>query len=928
MADTLPQINGNESRLGKDQASKPTEEHAEDAQTSSKTERAGAEADSVLPSVNDNVPSNADSIQPHPNDPLQENFEQDERSETPSTSGLVPQGSNESTTSQNGLSIKQNGAAVGTESGNNPKESRSPVVVGANDGNLPKEKKKGVSFLSRFIVNKKRDNTDDTGPMDADATENRPEGAAAQAFYQHVDNVGYSPRHAPPPPYIKVGARYKKEREFNRLFLAQNLQMGDNSENASSSLNQKEHGVKRPEIDGNAIWSMEFSTDGKHLASAGQDKKIRVWSILSYSDERRGFEQDEDAKQSSEDHVHLSAPVFRSQPIMVFEGHEGAVLDLSWSKNNFLLSSSMDRTIRLWHVSRQECLCAFKHTEFVTSIQFHPQDDRFFLAGSMDAKLRLWSIPDKSVAFWNQLPEMVTAVCFTPDGKQAIAGCSSGLCLFYETEGLRYQTQIHAKSTHGKNARGSKITGLQTINLPHSNTTSVDTKLLVTSNDSRIRLYNLRDKSLEMKFKGNTNTSSHIKARFNDNARYVICGSEDKRVYIWSTQASDAETMKKNKWPVEVFEAHTATTTVSMMAPTRSRQLLGASEDPIYDICNPPPVTLVSKSEAAGSIHSASRSINGTDAGSIRSNRTSLGGSKSINGSPTHTSRSAHINGNLIITADEKGALKVFRQDCAWDKRRISDPLSNSETSSLKRVGTNLARRTSLARSTSSMSSSINRQNSSASAQRSRDHGLNWTPTMGASSASLERNSVSSTSIRAQLGANLRGDARSTSPAKMSFGLPRFGGSASAKSSPMLGATNGNSDSRKASTDTTSAAASALAMRRQRSPGAAMTNGSSNQVRNSSPSTSSLLRGDSSTYFKGEAWKDGMAGQLSARGRTAEVDENGKSPGVGATDARDKSASSRGSLPHLEPQLSGFSALSSAEPSPQPDGKPTVEKKS
>ena len=764
--------------------------------------------------------------------------------------------------------------------------------------------------------------------MDADPSENRPEGADVQAFYQDVDNVGYSPRHPLPPPYIKVGAKYKKEREFNRLFLAQNLQAGESLQNGSSSVNQKDQGPKRPELDGNAIWSMEFSKDGKYLASAGQDKKIRVWSLISNPDERRGFEEDEEAKEPAEEHIHLSAPVFRSRPIMVFQSHEGAVLDLSWSKNNFLLSSSMDRTIRLWHVSRQECLCAFKHTEFVTSIQFHPKDDRFFVAGSMDTKVRLWSIPDKSVAYWNQLPEMVTAVCFTPDGKQVIAGCSSGLCLFYETEGLRYQTQIHAKSTHGKNARGSKITGLQTINIPQNNTTSVDTKLLVTSNDSRIRLYNLRDKSLEMKFKGNTNASSHIKARFSDNARYVICGSEDKRVYIWSTQANDAETTKKDKWPVEVFEAHVATTTVSMMAPTRTRQLLGASEDPIYDICNPPPVTLVSKSEAAGSIRSVSKSTSGTDASSIRSNRTSLGGSKSVNGSPIHASRSAHANGNLIITADEKGALKVFRQDCAWEKRRVADPLANSDTSSLKRVGTNLARRTSLARSTSSVSSSIHRQNSSASMQRSRNSGLNWTPAMGASSASLERNSISSTSIRAQLGANLRGDARSTSPAKMTFGLPRFGGSASTKSSPRIGAINGDSDSRKGSIDSTSTTASALAIQRQRSPGAAMTNGSSNQMRNSSPGTPSLLRTDSATYFKGEAWKDGMAGQLSARGRKGETDENGKLLSAVSSNVRDKSASSRGSLPHLEPQLSGFSALSSAEPSPPAEVKETVQHKS
>mgnify|MGYP002477707072 CR=1 FL=1 len=56
----------------------------------------------------------------------------------------------------------------------------------------------------------------------------------------------------------------------------------------------------------------------------------------------------------------------------------------------------MDKTVRLWHVSRNECLCAFQHLDFVTSIAFHPKDDRFFLSGSLDCKLRLWNVRPSS----------------------------------------------------------------------------------------------------------------------------------------------------------------------------------------------------------------------------------------------------------------------------------------------------------------------------------------------------------------------------------------------------------------------------------------------------------------------------------------------------------------------------------------------------
>lgn len=45
-------------------------------------------------------------------------------------------------------------------------------------------------------------------------------------------------------------------------------------------------------------------------------------------------------------------------------------------QNYFTLSSSMDKTVRLWHVSQKECLCCFQHIDFVTAISFHPKARR------------------------------------------------------------------------------------------------------------------------------------------------------------------------------------------------------------------------------------------------------------------------------------------------------------------------------------------------------------------------------------------------------------------------------------------------------------------------------------------------------------------------------------------------------------------------
>ncbi|XP_069319045.1 WD repeat-containing protein 44 isoform X3 [Eulemur rufifrons] len=280
-----------------------------------------------------------------------------------------------------------------------------------------------------------------------------------------------------------------------------------------------------------AVWTMKFSHCGRLLASAGQDNVVRIWALknafdyfnnmrMKYNTEGRvspspsqeslsSSKSDTDTGVCSgtdEDPDDKNAP-FRQRPFCKYKGHTADLLDLSWSKNYFLLSSSMDKTVRLWHISRRECLCCFQHIDFVTAIAFHPRH-------------------------------------------------------------LKYHTQIHVRSTRGRNKVGRKITGIEP--LPGEN------KILVTSNDSRIRLYDLRDLSLSMKYKGYVNSSSQIKASFSHDFSYLVSGSEDKYVYIWSTyhDLSKFTSVRRDRndfW--EGIKAHNAVVTSAIFAPNPSLML-------------------------------------------------------------------------------------------------------------------------------------------------------------------------------------------------------------------------------------------------------------------------------------------------------------------------------------------------------------------
>ena len=186
-----------------------------------------------------------------------------------------------------------------------------------------------VSFFSRFAP-KKKDALSEVNDNESETGEKRTEGMDAELFSQPI---GYIPQFPPPPKYIKVRSHGKKEKEFQRLFLAQELRGRSGVEIAQSGGRLVKNGAyKHGNKDGNAIWAMEFSKDGKHLAAGGKDYVVRVWAVLSSKEQRQAHEKEEDVAAKAGDSVRLNAPVFKTRTVQEYGGHTASILDLSWSK--------------------------------------------------------------------------------------------------------------------------------------------------------------------------------------------------------------------------------------------------------------------------------------------------------------------------------------------------------------------------------------------------------------------------------------------------------------------------------------------------------------------------------------------------------------------------------------------------------------------
>lgn len=186
-----------------------------------------------------------------------------------------------------------------------------------------------MSFFGRF---KKKELPVEVNDNESEAGDRRTEGMDADVFSQPI---GFIPRFPVPPKYIKVRSHGKKEKDFDRLFLAQELKGKTGVEFAQSGGRLVKHGGFKsgdPRKDGNAIWAMEFSKDGRYLAVGGQDFSLRVWGVIATPDDRRTHEREEDAAGKEGNSVRLNAPVFKKQTLQEYGGHTASILDISWSK--------------------------------------------------------------------------------------------------------------------------------------------------------------------------------------------------------------------------------------------------------------------------------------------------------------------------------------------------------------------------------------------------------------------------------------------------------------------------------------------------------------------------------------------------------------------------------------------------------------------
>ena len=176
---------------------------------------------------------------------------------------------------------------------------------------------------------------------------------------------------------------------------------------------------------------------------------------------------------------------------------------------------------------------SLKHDNSVTSVATCPSNKDLVLTGCLDNTIRLWNLnsgngktaPVPTILY--NVKEPVNCIAFSPDSSVAIVGTTEGNVLFCSTKDFVLERKLSVASVRGKKSKDA-ITGFSFR--------AREPEFLVSSTDGCIRLYDFKTLKLRKFFKGVTNTKTlRMHADFSDNGTYIVCGSEDKSVYVWNT---------------------------------------------------------------------------------------------------------------------------------------------------------------------------------------------------------------------------------------------------------------------------------------------------------------------------------------------------------------------------------------------------------
>jgi len=272
------------------------------------------------------------------------------------------------------------------------------------------------------------------------------------------------------------------------------------------------------------ILSVDFSPDGKWIATGGTDRTMRIWQrdgtlvrTLTHDATLHNVKFSPDSQRIAAAGLDGAVRLWwiDGKPLATIKAHKVAVWSVEFSPDGQIVASaSADRTIKLWRTDGTLIRTLAGHQAATWQLAFSP-DGEMMASCSVDNTIKLWrtdgilirTIPAGKAAVWS--------VEFSPDGQMFVSGGADRLLKLWSREGELLKT---LEGHTGEIYRVAFSRDGQTI--------------VSASNDKTVKLWR-RDGTLLRTFEGHQSPIRSV--ALSPDGQTIASASEDATVKLWKS---------------------------------------------------------------------------------------------------------------------------------------------------------------------------------------------------------------------------------------------------------------------------------------------------------------------------------------------------------------------------------------------------------
>lgn len=277
------------------------------------------------------------------------------------------------------------------------------------------------------------------------------------------------------------------------------------------------------------VWYLQFSHNGKYLASSSSDNSAIIWEV------------------NSDGKVTLKHRLI---------GHQKPVSCVSWSPNHDqILTCGLEEVVKRWDVSSGQCLQVYeKGLIGLISCNWSP-DGKYIFTGLTDKSIIMWGLDGKEIeSLKGQKTIRISDLQITSDGKLIVTICKETMILLIDRETKTERC-------------------IEEDQMIVSFTLSKDNKyILVSLVNEELHLWSIQGNiRLVAKYKGHRRSRFIVRACFGGlEQAFIASGSEDSQVYIWRRGSGEL---------IETLEGHSGAVNCISWNPANPHMLASASDD-------------------------------------------------------------------------------------------------------------------------------------------------------------------------------------------------------------------------------------------------------------------------------------------------------------------------------------------------------------